>query len=44
MVNDSQERQDAKLVLMAEQIKKSQHNLNLTEPDKEPLFRPWPML
>ena len=39
MVNDSQERQGAELVLMAEQIKKSQHNLNLTEPRQRAIIQ-----
>jgi hypothetical protein len=39
MVNDSQERQGAELVLMAEQIKKSQHNLNFTEPRQRAIIQ-----
>ena len=39
MVNDSQERQGAELELMAEQIKKSQHNLNLTEPRQRAIIQ-----
>ena len=46
MVNDSLERQGAELVLMAEQIypahtqiKKSQHNLNLTEPRQRAIIQ-----
>ena len=51
MINDSLERQGTELVSMAEQtdpahtqIKKTNITKLYLNLDKEPLFRPWPML